>query len=586
MDATNGPQEQDQDEVEADPPADKEPEGKSAAAKVLEALNAASVSHADGAASYQDDEETLRTPSQIAGRRKNSKKSTRAAAAPSVPAKVKKMMGDGIKFRFYKIDKLGKSALIGDYSSEELANADNDIELFIQSYLVQEYESGSYRVIASDAKGNEVMDKTYAVLAPKGQRPALTAAGAGLFEQTQLSSQTKQLNDLQEKIRQSEKDEREALRIANEKQAEQIASMKGGGETNMMSMFMMMQQTSEAANRRAEAADRRAKLELEKIRLEANLAAASAPPPPLPPPPPLAPDPIAMLAALMGVVKQMMPAAPEQNLEALYLRDRIKDLESRGGGPTSIEDVFQQANQMDELFKSRYGDGGGNAAVDMVKGFMDNFAENMDSVKSLISEASGKNRKQVTAKATEKQPESEDEILPEGFIELIMELDDAGEEDEPDLARINCILRVLQMFSNSETRKYQLIANQLIVQISENKKKPVMYMLKQILEECTKREMITAHSSVAAYKAVDRHFDQVHRAVNGKPGPGQIKENATEEEAPAAAAAPPPAPEQAPPSEEASTEIQSATPAELDNAYPSPGNVETQPDKAYPTETA
>ena len=583
MDATNGPQEQDQDEVEADPPAHKEPAGKSAAAKVLEALNLASANDADVLdALNQDDEEeeTLRTPSQIAGRRKNSKKTTRAAA-PSVPAKVKKMMGDGLTFRFYKIDKFGKSAVIGDYSSEELANANDDIELFIQSYLVAEYEAGSYRVIARGAKGNEVMDKTYAVLAPKGQRPALIAAGAGLFEQTQLSSQTKQLNELQEKIRQSEKDEREALRIANEKQAEQIASMKGGGETNMMSMFMMMQQTSEAANRRAEAADRRAKLELEKIRLEANLAAAAAPPPPLPPPPPLAPDPIAMLGALMGVVKQMMPAAPAQNLEALYLRDRIKDLESRGGGPTSMEDIFHQANQMDELFKSRYGDGGGNAAVDMVKGFMDNFAENMDSVKSLISEAGGKNRKQVTAKATEeKQPGSDDEILPDGFIELIMELDDAGEEDEPDLARINCILRVLQMFSNSDTKKYQLIANQLIVQISENKKKPVMYMLKQILEECTKREMITAHSSVAAYKAVDRHFDQVHSAVTGKPGPGQIKENATEEEAPA------PAPEQPQPAEEASTEIQSATPAELDNAYPSPGNVEPQPDKAYPTETA
>lgn len=460
-------------------------------------------------------EETVRTPTQIIGKRKSPAKKS-APKAASVPAKVKKMLGDGERYRFYKTDKLGKNSLISDYTASDMENANGDIELFIQAYLVDTFGPGEYLVKAFSDKGVELRQGSYSVMSPKGVRPSAlpSAGGAGVFEQTQLTSQTKMLNELQEQIRQSEKEENDSLRAANDKQSATIASMQDGGGNQMMQMMMMMQQQQDAAQRRSEAAQRRSELSMEKLRLEAQLATPAVIPLPPPPPPPPPADPLATIIPLLGLLKEMMPKAPEQSVETMYLRDRVKDLENSSNGPRTMTDAFQEANQMDELFNSRYGSGQSSSATDMVKSFMDNFAENMNSLKGVITAGAGETGgpKQLSDGGKKPDPDA----LPDGFIELVMKLDEAGEEPHPDLARINVILEVLQLFGNCGTPKYEMIAKQTIAQISENKKRPVMWMLKQILEECTNREMIQEQSSIDTYKAFDRHFDQVFESVTGK----------------------------------------------------------------------
>jgi len=509
-----------------------------AAREVLNAINgadAASANRDDEPADYEDPgKEKMKTPSQISGRRKSP---ARKAAPTSVPAKVKKLMGDGEKYRFYKVDKLGKASLVGDYTAADLANADSDIELFIQAYLLPTYGDGEYTVKAFNDKGGELRHGSYSVLSPKDSRPsALGATGGSVFEQTMVSNQTSRLNELQEQLRRTEREEREALKIANEKQAAMIASMQDGGGNNMMSMFMMMMANSEDSNRRQEAAQRKSELAMEKVRLEASIASANSPMPALPPPPPLPADPLSTILPLLGLLKDLMPKAPEMSAETMYLRDRVRDLEKRSEGPRSIGDVFNEANQMDEMFRSRYGEAPPGTAADMVKGFMDNFAENMTALKEVITAgAKPEVSRHQLPDGNAQAPAEDPDVLPDGFIDLIMELDSAADEDHADLARINVILRVIQLFANCGNRKYEMIANQVIRQITENKKKPVLYILKQILEECTNRKLIEEQSSIATYKAFDRHFDQVYETVTGE----KIEKPAVDDEPdhPASAAA-------------------------------------------------
>ena len=167
---------------------------------------------------------------------------------------------------------------------------------------------------------------------------------------------------------------------------------------------------------------------------------------------------------------------------------------------------------------------------------MDNFAENMTALKEVITAgAKPEVSRHQLPDGNAQAPAEDPDVLPDGFIDLIMELDSAADEDHADLARINVILRVIQLFANCGNRKYEMIANQVIRQITENKKKPVLYILKQILEECTNRKLIEEQSSIATYKAFDRHFDQVYETVTGE----KIEKPAVDDEPdhPASAAA-------------------------------------------------
>lgn len=491
-----------------------EAERRAEGQKILAAL--------EGTAAQDDEVEEIKTPQQVIGasRRKPAAKK-KAAAATSVPAKVKKMMGDGEKYRFYKVDKLGKASLVQDYTAQDLANANSDIELFIQAYLLPTYGDGEYIVKAFSDKGAELRQGSYSVLAPKGDRPS-AMSGGNLFEQTMVSSQAAKLSELQEQMRISEREEREALKAANEKQAAQIASMQNGGGSDMMSMMMMMRSEQADAMRRSEAMQRRSELAMEKVRLEAQIAAASIPPPmPLPPPPP-PPDPMATILPMLTLLKELMPKAPEQSAETMYLRDRVRDLEKSTEGPRSIDSIFHEANKMDELFQSRYGNQSSGPG-DMLKGFLDNFAENMQSIESVIT-AGAQARPRLSA--GEPQAPAEPDPLPDGFIEIIMELDDA----ETPLDRINVVLRTIQLFATCGIKRYEAIAAKAVTQMSENNKRPVMWLLKQILEECTNRKMITEESSIATYKAFDRHFQQVYETVTGTAP--QVDEGSGEEGAP------------------------------------------------------
>jgi len=445
-------------------------------------------------------------------KKKGKKKSQQSAQppAPTIPAKVKKMLGDTERYRFYKIDKLGNASLVGDYNEQSLKLTNNDVELFIQMYLVHEFGSGGYLVKVLNDKGALLREKPYSVLAASGSKPAEHGqSGGGMFEQGLVNTTTEELRRLQKEMREQDLRDREKLETANREMQANILSMQKGGDNSSSSMMMIMMMQSQQQAAQAAADRRREDMRREQMELQARIAAASAPPPMLPPPAPPAPDPMAQFAAMATLMKSFIPDKPDVSAETLMLREQVRELRENLKPPMGIEDIFDQVDKLDERAQRRYGSNDSTAA-DMVKGFMDNFAENMEALKSVITAGGSSKPKQLGAGS--EQPKPDPEALPDGFIELIMELDEADD----DLTRINVVLRVVQLFANCGTRKYEMIANQVITQISGNNKKPVMYMLKQILEECTNRKMIEEQSSIATYKAFDRHFEQVYETVTGK----------------------------------------------------------------------
>jgi hypothetical protein len=121
--------------------------------------------------------------------------------------------------------------------------------------------------------------------------------------------------------------------------------------------------------------------------------------------------------------------------------------------------------------------------------------------------------KQLAATAPPAAPAAKQpDILPDGFVEIIAELDDAAD----DLRRINIVLQSLQLFGNCGNPQYEALANGILKNIAGRKKKIVLLTLKQMLGECRKREMITEGAMTATLDACDAHFEDIRGAVTGE----------------------------------------------------------------------
>lgn len=499
----------------------------------------------------EEDRYTVGASEQVMGTTKSSSRKKRGApprepAAPSVPAKVKKMLGDGERYRFYKVDKLGSAAMIGDYPQQSLELANNDIELFIQTYLVHEYGPGEYLLKVMNDKGALLKQGTYPVLAARGANPVATpAAGGNMFEQGLVNSATAELRKLQEEMRDQERKERERVEKQNQELQSQMLLTKQDGGNSMSSMFMMMMQQQQMAAAQAAADRRRDEMRREAMEIQARIAAASAPPPMALPPPPPPVDPMAMFTQFATLLKTMAPEKDDR-MERYY-QDRIRDLEQqRSAGDGGFKAIFEKINEFDEMAQRRYGVKEESTGAEIAKSFVDNFQGNLAALKEVIVAGT---TKQLAAAPEAKAPAPPaPDILPDGFLEIITELDDAPD----DLERINIVLQSLSLFQSCGNSTYEKLAEGILKSIAEGRKKVVMLTLKQMLGECKKREMIGEDAMTATLAACEAHFEDIRGAVTGEAAAALASKRAQElapEQEPAAPAQAQPTPEQPPAAE-------------------------------------
>ena len=448
--------------------------------------------------------------------KKDAKKIAASTAASNT--KIRKVLGDGERFRIYKIDNFGKESLIGDYGLKELSRTQHDLELFIQSYLVSSYGEGEYVVKAFNHAGADAGRATFSIMAPKAERPVVSQNNSA-FEQSLIEKQQEQLLRLQDEQKELDKRSREAAEkqlLEMRQKLVAVESQASGGMGQFFSMFMQMQMQQQAQQAEQQ---RRADLQREQMQLQLQMQ-----PQPLPPPP----QENSMLDAikLMATMKELF-APPQRGLdmESQYLRDRIRDLETMQVKPRTFQDVFKEFDVVEQYASKKFQKDESSVA-NVLGGFLENFAENMHALKEVIS--AGPPPQQQLLVAGHSQPVQAAPVpqgLPDDFIELVGSLD-AAEDDE---ARIEVVMSAFKVLAEQGGAKYRIVVSRLLKLVTENKKDELLKQLKIFLDDCNKKSMVTKETVEKTFKAFDRHFDAVVGFVTGADEDDDEDDDKTEE---------------------------------------------------------
>lgn len=475
---------------------------------------------------------------------------TSVATSPTL----KRAFGNAESIKVYKVDDLGRQALVGGYPVSVLASCKGDVEMFVLRYLAPRLGHGDYLVEGFNARGDLVGSKSIQLQDMSGITGGFGHAADPILcrpSGSPVDRLVDRINQLENQIRTQYNQPPKSMI----EQAEDMARLKTlfGGDQSAMLMYMLSARPEAKTDPvvLAELAALKQQVEQQKHPLAgvgtplppalplpppahdpvdykglSELISTLKPPPPAAPPP--GPDPMAMFTAMGQMFQTMMqpliasmqrsgPSPVEEVLRAQVadLKDEIQEMNQQPPrGLAEIVGELQLIQQIPQILGQTKNDAE-SGFMGIINKFLDTFPKNAAALKDMAVEVrrnEDERRAREAAAARPVQQQAEQPApppLPRAFAESIHRLDSA--QDDP-MSRMQIVMEALWELGKDE--RFKQMVQDLLDMVHERNKIGAMTEIKGFLTNCAETGMISADAAQRTSQDFDRNFETVTKYLD------------------------------------------------------------------------